>query len=77
MKNRNSILILSVIVLGISASFVFITAFAQADPLASVISGQDGFIEEPQISNSPDALPLRFPPGNWPWYAQGRNLSGS
>jgi len=71
MKNRHIILILSVILLGLSASFIFITALARADPLSNTISEQRGFTEVSQVSNSPDELPLRFPSGNWPWYAQG------
>ncbi len=71
MKNRNLTLIMLVISLGLLASFVLITAFAQAKPLSSENSVDGGMADEPHLSASPDALPLNFPPGNWPWYAQG------
>ena len=58
-------LILFVALLGLSASFILITAFAQANSISTADS------EIPNRSVSPEALPLRFPIGDWPWYAQG------
>ena len=58
-------LILFVALLGLSASFILITAFAQANSISTADS------EVPNRSASPEALPLRFPIGDWPWYAQG------
>ena len=59
------------IVLGLSASFITLIAFVQANSSSGVISEGGGFTVESQRSASPDQLPLRFPSGNWPWYAQG------
>ena len=71
MKKRPIILIFSLILLGLSASFVFITALAQAYPQSSTRDETRGITDKLQGSASTDLLPLRFPPGNWPWYAQG------
>ena len=71
MQHRRTNLMLFVVLLGLSASFVLITAFAQANPLSGVISEEVGITDASQGSASPEALPLRFPSGDWPWYAQG------
>ncbi|MFZ2098308.1 MAG: hypothetical protein WAV05_16885 [Anaerolineales bacterium] len=71
MKNRRVILILSVILLGISASFIVINTLVQANPLSSKLSEASVLSEELQRSAPADLLPLRFPQGDWPWYAQG------
>jgi hypothetical protein len=71
MKHRRTHLLLFVIILGLSASFVLLTAFAQANPLSGVISEEVGITDTSQGSAFPEALPLRFPIGDWPWYAQG------
>jgi hypothetical protein len=70
MKNRQILLWLSVIILCLSASFVLINTFAKADSLSSKVPEASGFIDEVEISSSPDQLPLRFPIGDWPWYAE-------
>ena len=69
MRNRFILTILAVL-LGLSSSFVLIIALAQAKPSSSAISEAGTFTGELQRSASPDLLPLRFPTGNWPWYAQ-------
>jgi len=71
MSKRRKNVILFVVVLGLTASFVLITAFAQANPLSSVVAEQEEFTDATQGGASPEALPLRFPIGDWPWYAQG------
>jgi hypothetical protein len=43
----------------------------QANPVLGAISEDRGIPEALQQPVSPDQLPLRFPDGNWPWYAQG------
>jgi hypothetical protein len=60
-----------VTLLGLSVSFVLITMDVQANPVLGAISEDRGFSEQLQQSASPDQLPLRFPSGDWPWYAQG------
>lgn len=71
MKRRRTNLILLVIILGLSASFILITAFAQANSLQKDVAEGNGIGETSQQPPSPNALPLRFPIGDWPWYAQG------
>ena len=68
MKIRCIILMSLAIVLGLSVTFIFVTAFAHANPSSSE---EGGFSKGVQRSaSSGDQLPLRFPSGNWPWYAQ-------
>ncbi len=71
MKNRHLLILFVVILSGISASFVLINTLVQANSPSSAV--QDEAIPADDFKNaaSPLELPIRFPYGNWPWYAQG------
>ena len=71
MKNKTITQLSWVLLLGLSASLFLIFTLAWANPLPGTLSEVAGSDEELQNSTSPDLLFLRFPLGDWPWYAQG------
>ena len=70
MKTRRLILSLVVILLGVAGSLAVLTAFAGA--VSAERFNLEAF-DSAQVGKEPsdaDVLPLRFPYGDWPWFAQ-------